>query len=1539
MDPLPYSLYRLKPLQRAAHDIHILFLSRASLQVITAQCLQRKLREKHPSVVITDLIPVLLTPRYRYTNKTITRIDDRPLTLVDAAINRFIDGVWVDYTQGQRFTDQPGRLPVSVSALKPLDVQETVNQCGPLLLEHCRQALVDDWTELSIEARSRFESLSFILKRTLKQLSSPTLVTDATHRRMIYEVLQVPDNNLRTGTTRAYLVDQWGEAGSGQLEVLRGMVLVGRNDTGETFLLFTLSAGIEVFESYAALGASLLKRLTGLAPGRGMQWRLYEPRCNIFDGFAMSFLIEQLNDLKLGVELGRRSPYWNSALFQAVQQIATDDFDSLRVDDKPRLRSLYRALPDWVKHASRDVHLLFSQALQDLAQLFNQSNWRFFDDGVPSLLSFTRQKLMASYPKQSTLDPGDVVITVHTVRGASAAGGFPVKVITTLLQVALDNLAGLPGDSIEVSLSNGNTPPSWMTPSFIKQLVSKVDIGEHYPKLVAASLKDSPAEVLWRSRSFIDQLRIELPVLALEFYCRQQWGFTREGYETVAAVMRVQAAERYLGSQVIVLRPLAFKASSTAAVDVVMNMFVIGPQALDAGPVVLFRPMAKPKLMQFADRQTLLTAVGRPGALQQQVLAWMSADARATYRGNGFVAPHFNTLDGLALLIDVLTSKPSMLDSAEVQGDYGQHLYQSQVQAILEQADKQSVSNRENLWARRMEGLSLGLNSVMPLVTGPLAVVGWLQVAWSVHEQMAQANQSGNEDQGSTMVSFFLNMALVLMHYSNDASAIFRREEGGEEERVEENLPEQGGGAEIDAPVSINPVTQLPNMGAELDVSEPRTPIEYGWLAASSRLTPSQVADLQTFSLTKPTGAIQETSGMTSGLWRSEGQRYADVDAYCFKVSVENDGVRVVAANGRRGPWLKSDGKGRWVLDLRLRLLGGDPDLESEAIVQVRELKAQFDTHYAQFVTAPMPGDAEFRALRAQSNLNTRLQAIKSKNDGVALMQQRAKLLVDILQQRRLAEVVPGYTQLLHRFRESQVRCLRLQIELMALKRVTLYEQLTNVTGVKPLTLSEVVKSTPPESLRPGLDQLVSLHEETVALCREQRVAYEAILDSVRPEDTQVSALDIPDWNDKVPILAWWEAGLRPLVLRCLKAKVESPGVEALNLLEDVNLRCRLKLSSYRQLCLEPGYSLVRRRLFLNEIVDELAWLGTRLARSAEIPNNFIDISALGDYRAYIDRIREELVRDLLDIYEEYYDSQAVLSPVEGVASPLNIQSRYYGRLIATSFSLSNSGDSMDFVDPYTHIVYATFIRVEKNGETDWVLRPVNDAQVATERPLSYISSLMLERQGPSAIQGLPAQEPNKLIAPRSVRGNLELLAEKMLMEVERLSERRLRAERADPVETLLETRLTGTANQLIKSGREAYQRMALGREPTTTAIADLLAEGVIEIKEVADTKLKPGASSSPTFRSFYIQKVTAGSVRPEVLWFAHFHYPAEHRGGAMDFYFAHLKPAGAGAVSFDQQLRAAHGHPERLLNIYRTVIERDAAQTLFFSDELTPAQ
>lgn len=1520
----------LASLRRTAVDIQALFSSRTPLSVIAARDLQRTLRVNFPGADITLTQPVLMTQRYQYADHNVVQAGTDSSSLVDELIKRFTDGAMVDYTQGQVLTDQPTVVPIKASRIKLVDAQTAVNSRGAQLLPTCRQALIDDWTQLLDTAISRYELLSGLLKDGLRRYGELGTVT-AAQRRVINDVVQVPDNNLRTTATRAYLVDQWGGLGGSRLEVLRGMVLANPQAIGGTLLLFTLGAGIEVFDSHASLGIALRKRLTGLAPEQAMQWRLYEPKSNIFDSFALTFLAKQLADLPVGVEQGRSRAYWGGPMLEFVYWLATGDFDSLALESGGELSKLYGALPNWMKNASRETRVLYSRHLHDMGSLFAQPSWKFYDDGVPSLLAYTRQKLMAAYPQASSIDPEDVIITVHTVRGVSAAGGFPVKVITTLLRVALENLQALPGDSINVTLRDGRAAPAWMTGTAIKALVSQVDIGENYPKLVAVLLKDTPVQVKWRSRHFIQQLRLELPMLALEYYSRGQHGFSRSAYDMVAAVLKASAAERFLGPEAIVLRPLAFKSSVSATADIVTNMFTFAPKNTDLGPVVLYCPMGSPKLQAFASHQALLAAVAQAGELQQQVLAWMTPDARAAYQGQGFEAPHFNSLDGLALLIDALTSTPAALGVDEVSGDYGEHLYRSQVQAVLEQAQSQSVSDRENLWARRMEGLSLGLNSVMPFVTGPLAVAGWLLVAWGVHEQI-NALADARSERTPLLAGFFLNMALVLMHYAGDPLSAVKHPEDDIEEKpaVGEDLALPAGPGI--AVVPDNPIVQLPGMDAARDVGVSAGPMDFSWVASSTRLSASALADLKTFIVARPPTATQVNEGFTAGLFQVKDNWYAQVNGDWFAVQLQRQEVRVVSASGRRGPWLRPDGNGRWALDLKLRLRGGLPE-ETIAAEDAQALRQRFDTLHAEFLGMNLPDPAVLEQIANEGAFDQRLLGLDRENHKIAVYRHRVKTLLDLLQQRRRAEVVSDYAVLRCSFLASVVRCLRLQISVMSARRRTTYQKaMSDPERVYTLSLLDVAKLKPTNEYRFLLYQAAGVHMRAIVLCREQLEAFEALLKAAVPGDTQASALDLAEWGGQSKILAWKESGLRPMALRCLKDKAREPGLEALNILVDVNLRCRLKLSSYRRVCEDATFPTSVHIRLLNDAIDEFAGLDARLERMASISNEFIDLPALEEYRVYLRKLREDLVQMAL----VYYGKSAGLSGVSVGKSHADrsvqvVQSSRFGALVG---SRGADSDGVNFIDAYTGMVFATFKRSPVDG--DWQYVPVSPKAAEAHH---YINSLQLIRRADSTLLRLPKLEANPLLSTRAVRAELEQLAQAMFEDVQITTAARENAQGHDPLHERLVAQLNEKANTLIRVAREVQQRMILAREPDTQGLEDLVTEGVVEIKEVSGTHRAPGTGTPPLFRSFYVQKVRANSLQaPHIIWFAHFHY-APGQTDALNFTSAHLKRYDAPYESFGHQLRTAQGNNERMLNVYRASIDRAAAQKLFFTDEVVVAQ
>ncbi|MCZ7024398.1 hypothetical protein, partial [Salmonella enterica] len=80
-------------------------------------------------------------------------------------------------------------------------------------------------------------------------------------------------------------------------------------------------------------------------------------------------------------------------------------------------------------------------------------------------------------------------------------------------------------------------------------LIEKVDIGQHYPRLLEQHLLGDSPEAQQRETLFADQQAAQLPLLALELCLKQQAGVSRQGTRLVAALMQGNVAEQQVDNR------------------------------------------------------------------------------------------------------------------------------------------------------------------------------------------------------------------------------------------------------------------------------------------------------------------------------------------------------------------------------------------------------------------------------------------------------------------------------------------------------------------------------------------------------------------------------------------------------------------------------------------------------------------------------------------------------------------------------------------------------------------------------------------------------------------------------------------------------------------------------------------------------------------------------------------------------------------------------------------------------------------------------
>ncbi|WP_407313272.1 hypothetical protein [Pseudomonas sp. nanlin1] len=566
---------------------------------------------------------------------------------------------------------------------------------------------------------------------------------------------------------------------------------------------------------------------------------------------------------------------------------------------------LTAALPSWLEQAASADVLRYQQHWAGLAAAQQRAAGKSFDEGLLPLRDYAsaqiRQALQADYPQATGLDPDALVITSHVAGGVPGGWGLIEKSTWTVVDLALENLAGFPKGPLTVGHRDGLALPEGLDNDYLRGLVQRLDIGLHYPALVASTLGGDSAQSGWRQALYADQLRHQLPLLALELKVRGQAGLSEVGYGYVAQLLQ-PPADPTVAATVVAL-PLAFLSGSGAQPDPVANMFVFAAPDM-TGPVVIYRPFGEHCLQEFADVTQFIAALGDDTELAHSVLAWMSAQAQRVYAHGGFAEPH------LGIGVDdpgfVPVREAVQLSAQPVVGDLLLALYQAHVAAWVGLADDQSVSNTESRWKTLQEGGWLAFNVVLPLLRGPLAAAGWLLQLMSNLDHDFAALKSGDVHEKAA--------AIVDLLFNVSTASLF----------IGQSL----------APHEPLRLPADPRLLASASAPHESAAAPIGFASSLEQLpvpTPASTSLAERLQVLRVTPADNLPApileGERAGLHALGDDLYAQVGVMWFKVVEEEGGVVIVDpyVPARKGPWLQRDADHRWHLDLKLRLRGGAP--------------------------------------------------------------------------------------------------------------------------------------------------------------------------------------------------------------------------------------------------------------------------------------------------------------------------------------------------------------------------------------------------------------------------------------------------------------------------------------------------------------------------------------------------------------------------------------------------------------------------------------
>ena len=1499
-----------------------------SITEVATRALQPSLDKLYPHLKIDPRLAVVVTPTRMVQGPQLLPGTHNFESLTDALVRHGVTGTSAVYLDGENFLTLqpedlvPPQLPVSIDAIARL-----INELAPLLFVAFQEQQVDYWNQFSRSSVARWKTLSNSLSEFWNLQTNPGW--DSEQTAMARNLYLFPVKSARTlldpYRSRACLIDLDSMHGdvSTHGNILDVAVLIGSLENRTLILTHNITLGFQAYDSLQELGDSLLNSVGGIKPGATLHWRLIEPDGNYFDHLACNLIALQAD------AIGALKDDRNTAIPDLAPHISRTQSQLDPTDKKApsRFNQVEQALPEWLVSASSGDLTAYSRHLMDLATVQQQNAEKSFLDGIQPIRKYAedvlRQAMIEQHADASTLDLTDIEVVVESVVvwGSFVPLVEPERTTLSLVDLALQNLIALPTGKQSVRHRRGTLLPQWMTSAYLEALITKVNIGQVYPELIKSTLLGTPLESLQRQNLFTSHLRVELPLRALQQKIRRQAGIDELGYRYVAAVVQVVDAKRWVDGQEIVIRPLAFKPGWRPgdSTDEVTNMFVIGPRQMDQGPCLLYRPLLDQPLSQYPTPANLIYAIKHVPGLRQSVLAWLPDASRANYTNYVFTGDRPSAWSLSQLLADPLgslqLSGPLTLGSQVIAGGYLPHLYKSNVNALVEMAQRQSLSNAQNRWNTFKRASWMLLNAALPFLGRTVGTAAWIWQVLDDLQQTLDASETGDcERQKTALTDLLLTLAMVLAHHAGSRKPVNRL--------LEEKPPAPPvKGTTEKAPALTPTLVQQPDVIGE-------HPAQHR-LSINTDAALNLNATLERFSITPPEPFTSPANG--SGIHHhlhQHGQRYyAAVGERWFEVSVEDSGeVAIIDSRqqpARRGPRLIRNKTGNWFVDTRLRLRGGG--LPSRRKVLQQQNKARIAELKQQLL------DFERQRDQARIDLTEAHNATKNTLDDTALQAAQSQFLqklehgsheytapIEQLKSLNLLDTVPNY-------RTAMVEMLGTQLFLNqtwldqrnAIFGQTLGETLELLDADKPV-------SSPDE--RATFRKMVDLCEETIGKLEFAHSRFQELsrLGKTAAEVASTYQARLPNYEPRTLKALQVSLGRET----CLKENTSTTPTEAENSLDGLLDSTDLVIQTSQELMQDKGAWKIDERLEgLNALLEQFATIDQSLEDFALSHKDEVLEQPFQHLRMRINEFQSETEGYLGQLLRE----QLSLEPRPGPSRPAQqaqkrvIKTRFKGTVVGEMRpQVAGQPTLLDVKAPLTGAVIATF---HEKTPGVWLERLSPESRRPAAKLPDLSTQLVQARTLLSGVDSFIRQTESSANKPGRIPVEIE---EQFQQKADQLHEAAKNLQR-----TPSQTNTTADPAPLIKALDEARERLnaegyrirvdMLKRQPPTAArIEWLKGKNEIDIVALGERRRLKGTRKD-FLQEYEIRERRSG----QPLWYAHFHY-ASLDAAREAFTAAHLKFSDQRLLAGPFDVRTATS--AQMIAVYRSAISPQLASSLFFA-------
>lgn len=1497
-----------------------------SFRETASHLLRQSLREHYPTLDIDPDIAMVGTPTWQLIDNEIVAGPTHYQSLSEILAIQAVVAEPALYIEGEHFlTQQPIVEPAVHLPVRICEIAKTLNLLAPVMLRAFQQQLVDYWNQTNGNG-AHWQRLSSVLRAIWNVETADDW--SATECAMARTLFTSPDKADRKGkdpyNLKACLIEIDridAEQVTHRNEVVIA-VLLGEHEGQTSILMHSLLKGYEKFPSLEQLGHSLPEHLPGSTAKQEIHWRLYEPEGNFFDQQAcalVSVLVEAVGDIDFSDVHHTHAADVAVGTPPAVVPLATDK--------SPDLAWYQSQLPDWLMNASNADQDFFARHLKDLAALHSQNDGRSYLDDIPSIeayaLKMAKAQMLKEHPDSANVPLDKIRLEVKSpvIWGAFVVPGQFDTSTFSVAELALQNLIALPTGNRSLKTENGFNLPEWLDADYVVSLVTAVDIGSTYPALVKEKLLDDTQESSRRKTLFKQHLRIQLPMQALQAKIRQQEGIDERGYRYVAAVLQDDPTDRLVDGQTLVLRPLAFRPlrRTSASLDTVANMYVIGPDDPAAGPCLLYRPMFTPALMQFPSPANLIYAISQSSSLRESVLAWLPEAVRSDYANYvfpGTLPSPWQVADALIEPDKLWTmSGPMTLGEQVLNGDRFYALFKANADALIELADRQSVSNAENRWATFKRAGWLIFNLVLPFLGRSVGTAAWI---WQVVDQLQnfiEAQEHGEKQaEWSALTDVLLNLGMAItLHVAS------RSHRPGYPRKSRPALPKATTAKDVTVKQQPSASHELPAPHLHIDGAIKRAPGEL-------------VKLLDSFKVSKPQnlGTVETAEGQYQYLYRQAQHYYAPVGERWFEVSVGEDEPVVIIdpkKPERTGPALIHNARGQWFIDTRLRLRGGGPkkqqqksqtDAQAEADKAQQRL-SQFEQDKTatqeQLQQARVAMDDPQASTSAQARRHTYLQKLETQRNSYESALQQLKILNVFAPTATYQEQAVSYVDAELKLSETGIReaqvtfTPKLEAVLDQIKHQISHPQDRQIDDARALT----------DMSQDMIERLNYIESRFNQLRAMGKKGFEAIREHRK---------HLPAYT------AQYLRALQVTMARNLCVDESSTtALDAWNALDRIVDSADLTILSFRESLLERSESRLDERIeILASLVEQFNIIDERLQDFAQEFNDVALTSPLTRLREKVRGFYNETVGhlELLHNAREALRSRPTPPPTPPKIRKKIIYTRYNGVLIGEPrrSALGEETGLADIRSPLNDEIIATFhekpagIWVQRESPIEASSAPTLDVATCVNQAQDLLDQLQAFKQRAAEQAAKPE---------RSAIG-IEWLYHQHALKLEQAS---ANIEQALTEGNITDSRLGSAAVvnkqlseavQALYSEARSYKSLLIKKHPPTVqGVEWLMQNNEIVIKKTVKRRRIKGPDKD------YLDEYTISNRNDRsVLWYAHFHYSTDWVP-AKAFLRARLKtPQEHGR---GEEADTLNGLSEKQKTaIYLSEINLDQARRLFFN-------